>query len=206
MSATDILVTAFMPFGGDELNPTQIVLGRLPGFIGGRRIRKLLLPVEFMTAGKLAALECERLSPAAVIMLGQAGGRRAVTPERRAKNLMEARIPDNAGFQPHGLPVKEGGPTELYSTLPIHSIAAVIRRLGLPADISDDAGSYVCNSVMYTVLDSVSGRIPAGFIHVPFIREQTGGVPSRETLPFMELEDIEMAIRAAIEAVARYSD
>ena len=206
MSATDILVTAFLPFGGDELNPTELVLERLPDFICGRRIRKLLLPVEFLTAGKLAADEFERLSPAAVIMLGQAGGRRAVTPERRAVNLMEARIPDNAGFEPHGLPVKEGGKAELISTLQIDVIVSAVRAMGLPAEVSESAGTYVCNSVMYSVLDRSFGRIPAGFIHVPFIREQVEGVKGRESLPFMELEDIERAVKAAIGAVARYSD
>ncbi|MCR5808165.1 MAG: pyroglutamyl-peptidase I [Clostridiales bacterium] len=204
MSATDILVTAFMPFGGDSLNPTQLVLERLGDELCGRRINKLLLPVEFKTAGRLAADECERLSPAAVIMLGQAGGRSKITPERRAVNLMEARIPDNAGYEPHSVPVIAGGAERLYSTLPLDLIVSAIRARGLPAGISEDAGAYVCNCALYTLLSRIDGRIPAGFIHVPFIREQTEGVNGRGNSPFMELDEITEAVNAAMTAVSSW--
>ncbi|MBO4563728.1 MAG: pyroglutamyl-peptidase I, partial [Clostridia bacterium] len=187
MSATDILVTAFMPFGGDSLNPTEAVLGMLPDDMGGFRIEKLLLPVVFGEAARLACAEIDRLSPAAVICLGQAGGRRAITPEESAKNLMDARIPDNAGNKPEAEPIEAGGAEKLYSTHPNDAIIAAIRAEGLPAQLSHDAGAYVCNSLLYGVLSHTGGRIPAGFIHVPFIKEQVEGVPGREDTPFMEL-------------------
>ena len=198
-----ILITAFEPFGGDGINPTQLILERLPEELGGTRLDKLLLPVEFGRAADMAVEEALRLSPAAVICLGQAGGRRAVTPELRAVNLMDARIPDNAGFEPHGVPIAEGGPDAMQTRLPVWDIIAHIRALGLPAQASFSAGEYVCNSLMYGVLYRLGESVKAGFIHVPFIREQVEGFPGRETTPYMELDDIEAAIRAAICAVAR---
>ena len=198
-----ILITAFEPFGGDGINPTQRILERLPEELCGAKLDKLLLPVEFGRAADMAVDEALRLSPAAVICLGQAGGRRAITPELRAVNRMEARIPDNAGFEPHGEPVTEGGPETIQTRLPVWDIIAHIRALGLPAEISYSAGEYVCNSLMYGVLFMLHESVPAGFIHVPFIREQTENVPGRESTPFMELDELITGAEAAIKAVLR---
>lgn len=198
-----VLITAFEPFGGDGINPTQLILERLPEELDGVKLCKLLLPVEFGRAADMAVNEALRISPAAVICLGQAGGRSAITPEQRAVNLMEARIPDNAGYEPHGEPVAEGGPDVIETRLPVWDIIAHIRALGLPAEISFSAGEYVCNSLMYGVLYRLHESIPTGFIHVPFIREQTEGVPGREHTPFMELEALEAGIEAAARAVIR---
>lgn len=197
-----ILVTAFEPFGADRVNPTQLVLERLAPVIGGALTEKLLLPVEFGRAADIAEAAFDRLSPAAVVLLGQAGGRNAITPEIEAKNLMEARIPDNAGYRPEGVPVVAGGAEKLFSTLPNEAIADAITRLGLPAELSHDAGAYVCNSLLYRMLHHTGGKLPVGFIHVPFIRSQVEGDPSREGKPFMELDDIERAIEAALAAVS----
>ena len=126
----DILVTAFEAFGGEELNPTEKVLEMLPDNICGCRISKLLLPVEFVRSRLLAAAEYDRLSPAALIMLGQAGGRSAVTPETTARNIMNASVPDNSGYKPDNLPVEKNGLYELYSSFPSKrsiSLPAVIR-------------------------------------------------------------------------------
>lgn len=203
MSATDILVTAFEPFGGDKINPTERLLRELPDSIGGMRINKLLLPVEFLRAARIAADEYDRLLPAAVIMFGQAGGRSAVTPEAVGANLMDARIPDNAGFEPKGEPIVPGGANELYSTLPIEAIVAAVNALGVPAAISRDAGRYVCNSLLYSMLDHNAGRVPTGFVHVPFIREQVEGVPGREQTPFMEYGAVFKAACAVAEETAK---
>ena len=197
-----ILVTAFEPFGGEKLNPTELLLRLLPDEIGGAEIVRLLLPVEFSRAPELAEGAICSLSPSAVIMLGQAGGRRAITPERIARNLMAARIPDNAGDMPAGDPVIPCGSEILESTLPVDRIVEEILSLGIPAEASEDAGTYVCNALLYSVLAQTLGRIPAGFIHVPFIREQVEGVSGREQTPFMELEDIARAAEAAIRLVA----
>ena len=117
-----VLVTAFEPFGGETLNPTEMVLGMLPDTIGNHSIRKLVLPVEFGRSADIAIAEYDRLRPAAVIMLGQAGGRSAITPETTARNLMNSDQPDNAGFLANHLRIAENGPDTLSSTLPIERI------------------------------------------------------------------------------------
>jgi pyroglutamyl-peptidase len=198
-----VLVTAFEPFGGDAVNPTAMLLSSLPDEIGGMRVNKLLLPVEFGRAAELAKAGFDRVSPAAVIMFGQAGGRAAVTPEAIGKNLMDARIPDNAGYQPKNEPIIEGGPSELYSTLPNEAIRDALLASGIPSEISRDAGLYVCNSLLYSMLAHVNGRVPAGFVHVPFIREQVEGFPGREGKPFMEFGAVRTSALTVIAEVIR---
>ena len=193
-----ILVTAFEPFGGDALNPTQLVLERLPEEVCRRRLEKLLLPVEFTRSRDLACAAYDRLHPAAVVMLGLAGTRDAVTPERLGRNLMKARIPDNAGFQPQDLPIVPGGPEALPSTFPVEEIVAVLSALGIPARASDSAGLYVCNSLLYSMLAHNKGAVPTGFIHVPAIPEM--GYADK---PSLELEQIFRGILAAIKTVAQ---
>ena len=192
-----ILVTAFEAFGGETINPTERILEELPDEAAGFTIRKLLLPVEFVRASELAVYEYDQLAPAAVMMLGQAGGRSAITPETTGRNIMNGRIPDNAGFRPEHLPVKESGPAELKSTLPVERIVQAVRKLGIACEKSDDAGEYVCNTLLYGMLHHVNGAVPAGFIHVPYIREQ-----GHAEAPFMELSDLRRGILAAIQAVA----
>ncbi|MBO4322185.1 MAG: pyroglutamyl-peptidase I [Clostridia bacterium] len=192
-----ILVTAFEPFGGDSMNPSERVLARLPDIIGGFGIARRLLPVEFVRAVKLATEEYDRLSPAAVVMIGQAGGRESITPETTGKNVMFGRIPDNAGFAPDHIPVSQSGPDTLVTSFPIGKIVDALSGLGIPCRRSDDAGEYVCNAVYYGMLEHVGGRVPAVFIHIPYIPEQ--GHADRPSLP----EDIILCgIEAAIATVA----
>ncbi len=195
------MITGFEPFGKDSVNPTQLLLERLPDELDGAKLHKLLLPVEFGRAAKIACSEYERIKPGAVICFGQAGGRKAVTPELLAYNLMDARIPDNAGESPVNEPIRNGGAETIETRLPVWSMIARIRSLGLPAEISYSAGRYVCNALMYGVLSCIPADIPAGFIHVPFIREQVEGTPGREGKPFMELDDIVKAAKAAVRAL-----
>ena len=195
-----ILVTAFEPFGGEKLNPTEQVLGTLPDAIGGYAIHKLLLPVEFVKARERVMAEYDRIRPVAVIMLGQAGGRSAITPETTAVNMMIGAedgflSPDNAGYAPDHLPIVEGGPESLQSTLPIDRIIEAVRAAGIPCERSDDAGQYVCNTVLYSMLEH--SAVPTGFIHVPYIKEQ-----GHEGEPYLELDDISRGIAVAIETVA----
>lgn len=197
-----ILVTAFEPFGGDPVNPTESVLRALPFEIPGARIEKLLLPVEFGLAPELLLAGYRELLPDAVVCFGQAGGRSAVTPELYAVNLMNARMPDNSGFMPSNVPVIKGGEERLVSRLPVWEMIARIRGEGLPAEISFSAGEFVCNCLMYSALALIPESVPAGFVHVPFIKEQVEGVPGREGKPFMELGDAAAAALLAIEALA----
>ena len=128
-----ILVTAFEPFGDDALNPTEMLLERLPERLGGCEIRTLLLTVEFVRARERAFAAYDELRPDAVVMLGQAGGRSAITPESTGKNVMNARIPDNAGSMPEHLPIVKNGPETLRATLPIGKIIEDVSCLEFPA-------------------------------------------------------------------------
>ena len=193
-----VLVTAFEPFGGEAINPTETILEKLPDTIRGFEIVKLLLPVEFIRAGEIAFAEYDRIRPAAVIMLGQAGGRDAITPETTAKNVMTARIPDNSGYKPDGVPVSAGGPDVLYSTLPVGRIVEALAALGVPCHASDDAGEYVCNCLFYSMLDRSKEEVPTGFIHVPYLKEQ-----GHEDKPFMEEYDMYRGVAAAVETVIK---
>ena len=192
----DILVTAFEPFGGEGLNPSEMVLQDLPDEMFGHSIHKLLLPVEFHRAPEEAIAEYDRLSPDAVIMLGQAGERSAVTPESTGRNIMNAAEPDNAGYKPDRKPITEGGPEELSSTLPVQKIIYSVRSLGISCERSDSAGEFVCNCLLYSMLYHNKGEVPTGFIHMPYIKEQ-----GHEDKPYMELKDITKAIMTAIETV-----
>ena len=169
-----ILVTAFTPFGGDALNASQEILNALPATLGGVRLEKRLLPVSFRSAPRLALEAAERLRPDAIVCLGQAGGRDAVTPERVAVNLMDAAMPDNDGFQPVDEPIFPDGPAACFSTLPVKAMVEAMQRLAVPARLSDTAGTYVCNCHMYAMLHRMR-EIPCGFIHVPYLTEQGKG-------------------------------
>ena len=166
-----ILVTAFSPFGGDAQNASQEILNALPETLGGVRLEKRLLPVSFRSAPRLALEAVERLRPETIVCLGQAAGRDAVTPERVAVNLMDAAMPDNDGFQPVDEPVIPNAPAAYFSTLPVKAMVEAMQRIGVPARLSDTAGTYVCNALMYALLHHVRG-IPCGFIHVPYLTEQ----------------------------------
>lgn len=197
-----ILVTGFEPFGGEKINPAQLVLESLPGDICGCEIKKLLLPVEFTGAREAAIKEYDELSLDAVVMLGQAGGRRALTPEIRGRNVMnsfkeDGAHPDNAGYAPDHLEIEQGGPDELRATLPLEKILTAVRTAGVPCELSEDAGEYVCNCLLYSMLRHNGGAVPTGFIHMPYVREQ-----GHKDKPFMELCEIIKGIIAAIGAVA----
>ena len=177
-----ILRTAFCPFGGDSLNASQEVMDALPERLEGLQIEKLLLPVSFRSAPRIAIDAAERLRPDAIVCLGQAGGRDAVTPERAALNVMDAAQPDNDGFQPVDEPVVRGGPAAFFSTLPVKVMVEAIARSGVPARLSDSAGTYVCNCLMYALLHwtRTGGHdVPCGFLHLPYLEQQRrGGAPA----------------------------
>ena len=196
----EILVTAFEPFMGDTINPTGLVLGMLPDEIGGHNIHKVVLPVEFGRSAENAIAEYEKLRPAAVIMLGQAGGRSAITPETTARNLISSSEPDNAGYIPGRVLISDDGPDTLASTLPIDAIIDAVTARGTRCEKSDDAGAYVCNALFYSMLEHNRGEVPTGFIHVPFIKEQ-----GHADKPFMEFSDIHTAVETIIETVIEFT-
>ena len=194
----EILVTAFDPFGGESINPAQQAVEQLDEKIGEHHIHKLIIPTVFGRAAELVIQEMEALCPDAVVCVGQAGGRKAVTPERVAINVMDANITDNAGVQPQDEPIAPGGPAAYFSTLPIKKMVEGIRTAGLEAAVSNSAGTFVCNSLLYSVLHHAATEMPetkAVFVHVPFIPQQTEG---KDSVPSMPLEDIVRALTAAI--------
>lgn len=146
-----LLITGFDPFGGEPVNPAYEAVRLLPDVVAGIKLCKLEVPTEFVRSGAVLrdALAAER--PDAVLCVGQAGGRAAITPERVAINLMDARIPDNAGFQPVDQPVVPGGPAAYFATLPVRRMAEAIEKPGFrprsptqPGPMSATACSIRC--------------------------------------------------------------
>lgn len=202
-----ILVTGFDPFDGESCNPSWDAVSQLSEQIAGAEIVTKCVPTEFRRATAEVSEAIDELAPDAVVLVGQAGGRADVTPERVAINLEDARIPDNAGAQPIDVPVADDGPAAYFSTLPVKAMVAAIRDTGLPAYLSNSAGTFVCNDLMYGVLHhlAVTGRtaVRAGFVHVPFVPEQAARYEGAASWP---LDDIVRALTAAIEAVVAVED
>ena len=194
-----ILLTAFDPFGGESINPAQEVAAALPERIGGAEIVKLWIPTVFDKAAEMTARAMDELRPDAVVSLGQAGGRKAVTPERIAINWMDARIPDNAGQQPVDAPIVPSGPAAYFATVPVKDMVRAIQEAGVPSELSNSAGTYVCNHLLYCVLHHAGPGVRAGFIHVPCIPEQTAGT-DRPSLPLAQLV---AALEAAVAACCK---
>lgn len=198
-----ILFTGFDPFGGEKVNPAFEAVKRLPDRLCGAEIVKAEVPTVYGKDGEVLEAALEKYQPDVTICVGQAGGRSGMTVEQVAINLMEARIPDNAGSQPSGLPVVEGGPAAYFSTLPVKAIVEKMKGAGIPARISYTAGTFVCNDIMYRLLHLAATEctsMKGGFIHVPYLPEQVLNMP--DGVPSMSVEMIEKALEAAVEAVA----
>ena len=198
-----ILLTGFDPFDREKVNPAFEAVKLLPDTIAGAQIVKLEVPTQFVRAGEVLEAAMAEHKPDVVICVGQAGGRAAITPEKVAINLMDGRIPDNAGYQPIDTPVVPDGPAAFFSTLPVKAIAARIQSDGLPAAVSNTAGTYVCNSLLYTLLHTAALEYPGlrgGFLHVPYAAEQLSGKPVGTFA--MPLPDIARALTRAVEAIS----
>lgn len=165
-----VLLSGFGPFAGVGVNPSQQVAQALDGgSIVGAHVHALVLPTEFGAATGALLAVIARHRPQLVLALGVAPSRRAVSVERVALNLVDARIADNAGCQPVDAPVVPGGPAAYFSRLPVKAIVAALQRAGLPAELSPSAGSFVCNHVFYGLMHALRRRpaVRAGFIHLP---------------------------------------
>jgi pyroglutamyl-peptidase len=189
-----LLITGFDPFGGATVNPSWEAVAKLPDRIGNWMLCKLQIPTVFGLAAQTVLEKAQEVNPAAILCLGVAAGRSAVTPERIGINVRSARIPDNQGNQPKDQPVIPHGPDGLFSTMPVSAMAAAIEETGLPGAVSNTAGTFVCNDVLYTLLHHYQGTgVKVGFLHVPQLPEQ--GEPS------LPLEDTVRAITAAIQSI-----
>ncbi len=170
-----ILLTGFEPFGGERTNPSWEVASWLDGKeIGGATIHTLELPVNCRRASKMVTDAIARTNPAAVLGLGQAGGRPALSIEKVAVNLADERASHESDGGANAKPVVDGGPDAYFVRLPIAPMLRAIARGGIPASLSLSAGVYVCNTVMYAMLHTLRARprVPAGFIHLPYTPAQ----------------------------------
>lgn len=201
-----LLITGFDPFGGEALNPSWEAVKVLPDRIGTVELVKLELPTAFDRSARALTEAITLHRPQAVLSVGQAGGRAAVTVERVAVNLADAAIPDNDGFQPLDLPLVPGGPAAYFSTLPVKAMAEGIRAAGIPCQLSYSAGTYVCNSVLYRALHLAETACPgllAGFIHVPFTPLQAAQKPAGT--PSMAPGDMVRALEEAVYVIGSLS-
>jgi len=195
-----VLVTGFEPFGGEKINPSWEAVQRLPDEVDDVGIVRFRLPVTFNGVKEALPRLIIKEHPDAVVLTGQAGGRPNITVERVAINVMDSTMPDNEGYKPEDEPVFEGAPAAYFATLPIKKIVTELRKAGIPAGISNTAGTYVCNTAMFTAIHTVvvSGMgTKAGFVHVPFSHGQALDRPR----PSMALETIERALEIVIRTV-----
>ena len=197
-----LLLTAFEPFAGEKINPSLEAARQMSRVeFSGALINVAELPVDRHQA-VITALELIHAGrPDIIIMLGEAGGRFRINPERIAINADDFRIPDNAGNQPKDEPIIEGAPVAYFSTLPIRAITERVVSAGIPAAISNTAGTYLCNTLFYSVMHAISTEgLPAiaGFIHLPYLHEQA--MNKNPDVPSLSRESIVEAVRLAIEA------
>jgi pyroglutamyl-peptidase len=200
-----VLVTGFDPFGGESSNPSWQVVERLPDTIAGLRVARQRVPCEFRRAIEVVARAIERHRPSLVVCLGQAGGRSHLSVERVAINVDDARAPDNGGARPIDEPIAPDGPPAYFATLPIKAMTAAMRRAGVPTEVSNSAGTYVCNHLMYGVLHFIAAsgaHARAGFIHVPYSEAQ---VIDKAGTAAMSIATMAKGVEAGIEAAATHS-
>ncbi len=195
-----VLVTGFDPFGGESINPAYEAVKRLPDEIAGARIVKVEVPTVFKKSIEELKRNIEAEKPEIVLCIGQAGGRFDLTVERVAINLDDARIPDNEGNQPIDEPIFVDGEPAYFANIPIKAMVQNVRKQNLTASVSNTAGTFVCNHLMYGLMYLIHQEFPTirgGFIHVPYIVEQ---VVEKRNMPSMSVENIAKGLEAMIEA------
>lgn len=193
-----LLLTGFEPFLKFRSNPTEAAVRELDGLeIGEYSVTGKVYPVVFDSIDELITGDIEAEQPDAVVCLGLSGGRHTIHIERIAINCIDGR-PDNDGFNPDGEKIDGAGPDGLFSTLPVKKLEAVLKEKEVPASISNTAGTYLCNNVMYSALNHLRVKgldTPAGFIHVPAHHE----IGTELDIPSWSQEDITHAVRTIIE-------
>lgn len=197
-----LLVTCFDPFGGESVNPASVVVSKLPDRIGEAELIKLEIPTVFYKSIEKTVQAIDAYKPDAVLSIGQAGGRTRISVERVAINCDDARIPDNAGQSPDNLPIDKDGAPAYFATFDYKGMTKAIMAANVPAELSNTAGTYVCNHIMYGVLNHIAKNkldIKAGFIHIPFIEEQ---VINKPNMASMSTESLVKGIEAAIRFIA----
>ncbi len=197
-----ILLTGFTPFGNEDINPSWEAVRELDGkHIGGHLVVSRLLSTAFADSQRELSLMVDEVRPAILLGVGQAGGRSRLSLERVAINVQDARIPDNAGEQPIDEAVVAGGPAAYFSTLPVKAMLKALLAQGLPAELSNTAGTFVCNHVAYLMLHLAAAHrdLRAGFIHIPYLPSQAARFPNA---PSMSKDDVVRALTIALEVAA----
>ena len=201
------LVTGFDAFGGDKLNPSTLAIRRLKRRMAGLTVQAVELPTSYGRSAIVLREAILKQRPDIVLGVGQAGGRSELCLERVAINVQDARIRDNDGKQPVDRPVVREGPAAYFATLPIKACVAEMRKAGLPAAVSNTAGTFVCNHIFYATMDMAEAHAMnyrGGFLHIPYLPEQAvrlGGAPS------MALDDIVRGIEIVLAvSAARQTD
>ena len=192
------LVTGFEPFGGDEINPSSLAVSRLQSKIGDTAVHTAVLPCSFAHSADVLRAAIEKVKPDFVLCVGLAGGRTELCLERVGINVQDARIPDNDAKQPIDVPVVKDGPAAHFATLPIKACVAEMRKAGLPAAVSNTAGTFVCNHILYALMDmAVKAKRPfrGGFLHVPNVPEM---LPAGSTAPSVPIETIVKGIEIIV--------
>ncbi|WP_443082955.1 pyroglutamyl-peptidase I [Variovorax sp. HW608] len=200
MVKNNILLTGFEPFDKDAINPSWEAVRALDGWrIEGATVHARRISCVFGAALRELDAAVDELRPQLVIAVGQAGGRSEITPERVAINIDDGRICDNAGCQPIDEPVVAGAPVGYFSSLPIKAIVRDLRAAGIPAAVSNSAGTFVCNHLFFGLMHRIATRpVPGmrgGFIHIPYLPEQAARFPG---MPSMSLESVIAALRIAV--------
>ncbi len=194
-----VLVTGFTPFGQESVNPSYQAASLLPEFIEDTKIYVRELPTVFEKAPKILESYIDEIKPDAVICVGQAGGDAEISVERVGINLMSANIPDTEGNKPMDQPISDSGENAYFSTLPTREIVERLQSCGIPSKLSYSAGTYVCNNILYCLLQLVERKYPkmkGGFIHVPYMEKQVIGKPAGT--PSMSLEMMTKALEEVI--------
>ncbi|MGO1071665.1 pyroglutamyl-peptidase I [Lysobacter sp. CA199] len=196
-----VLLTGFEPFGGDQTNPSWEAVRQLDGaIVEGHRIAARRLPVAFGESVRELRAHIDALRPEMVLCVAQAGGRSLLSIERVAINIDDARIVDNLGAQPIDIPIVEGGPAAYFGNLPIKAMLAAVRAAGIPAEISQTAGTYVCNHVFYGLMHALSEPghvgVRGGFIHIPYSPAQAERHPGAASLA---TDSVVQALRVAMQ-------
>lgn len=197
------LVTGFEPFGGDAINPSSLAVSRLQSRIGDTAIHTAVLPCSFASSGDVLRAAIERVKPDFVLCVGLAGGRSELCLERVGINVQDARIPDNDGKQPIDMPVRKRGPAAYFATLPVKACVAEMRKAGLPAAVSNTAGTFVCNHILYALMHLAAKKkrpFRGGFLHVPNVPEM---LPAGSTAPSVPVETIVSGIEIIVAVSAK---
>ncbi|WP_159707261.1 pyroglutamyl-peptidase I [Arthrobacter sp. 18067] len=202
-----ILLTGFEPFGNEDINPSWLAARRAREILRaeGLDVEAMELPCVFGESANALGEAIATLNPELVMCVGLAGGRSRISLERVAINCDDARIPDNKGRKPVDAEVVPGGPAAYFSTLPIKAALRDLQIAGIKAEVSQSAGTYVCNHIFYALMHLLASRpsVRGGFVHVPYLPEQVSAEGDTPSMPLESVaEGLAVVVRTALRTQA----